>query len=111
MRMTDCCPTILRQVSWRFGHDRNWDWSGGTFNGSARTPYGIGIRVQICWTNMPSSFDSALSWKMVADGQSGRVTEAFQAFWVLLRCYPAGLVDLFKGKASKSFIFWKQRSS
>lgn len=50
-------------------------------------------------------------WQMVADGRSGRLTEAFQAFWVLLRCYPAGLVDLFKGKASKSFFFWKQRSS
>ncbi len=50
-------------------------------------------------------------WQMVADARSGQWAQAFKAVWVLLRCYPAGLVSLFKGKARRLFFIRKQGSS
>ena len=49
-------------------------------------------------------------WQMVLDARSGQWARAFQAFWVLLRCYPTGLLNLFKGKAHRLLIR-KQGSS
>jgi glycosyltransferase involved in cell wall biosynthesis len=49
-------------------------------------------------------------WQMVADARSGQWPRALQAFQVLLTCYPAGLVNLFKVKARKSFFIRKQGS-
>lgn len=42
-------------------------------------------------------------WQMVANARSGQWAEAIKAFRVLLRCYPQGLLNLFKLKASNSF--------
>jgi glycosyltransferase involved in cell wall biosynthesis len=50
-------------------------------------------------------------WQMVADARSGQWTQALKTFWVLLRCYPAGLVGLFKGKVGRLFVIPKQGSS
>jgi hypothetical protein len=50
-------------------------------------------------------------WQMVADGRSGQWTQVFKAFWVLLRYYPAGLVNLFKSKALKLFFIRRLGSS
>jgi hypothetical protein len=50
-------------------------------------------------------------WQMVADARSGQWAQALKAFWVLLRCYPTGLLVLFKDKARKSFFIRKQSSS
>lgn len=49
-------------------------------------------------------------WQMVADARSGQWAQAIYGFWVLLRCYPAGLVNLFRIKARKSLFMRKQSS-
>jgi glycosyltransferase involved in cell wall biosynthesis len=49
-------------------------------------------------------------WQMVADVRSGQWAQALKAFWVLLMCYPVGLVGLFKGKACKLFFIRRQSS-
>jgi glycosyltransferase involved in cell wall biosynthesis len=50
-------------------------------------------------------------WQMVADARSGQWARALKASWVLLRCYPAGLVHLFKGKALKLLFLRRLGSS
>jgi glycosyltransferase involved in cell wall biosynthesis len=50
-------------------------------------------------------------WQMVADARSGQWAQAFQAFWVLFRCYPTGLYNLFKGKAYSLLLLRRQGSS
>jgi glycosyltransferase involved in cell wall biosynthesis len=50
-------------------------------------------------------------WQMVADARSGQWAQALQAFWLLLRWYPQGILNLFKGKARSLLLFRKQGSS
>jgi glycosyltransferase involved in cell wall biosynthesis len=46
-------------------------------------------------------------WQMVSDARAGQWRRASTAFWILLRCYPSGLLNLFKGKARKLFLIRK----
>ena len=50
-------------------------------------------------------------WQMVADARSGQWARAVKAFEVLLRCYPSGLLNLFKGKLTRVFFIRKVGSS
>ena len=47
-------------------------------------------------------------WQMVADVRTCKWRQVFKAFWVLLRCYPNGLLNLFKLKVRKLFLFAKK---
>ena len=49
-------------------------------------------------------------WQMVADVRTCKWRQVFKAFWVLLRCYPNGLLNLFKLKVQKSFFIRKKSS-
>ena len=67
--------------------------------------YSVGL------TRLRSRYGERALWQMVADARSGQRVQALRALWVLLRCYPFGLVSLFKSKMHKIFPIRKLGSS
>lgn len=65
----------------------------------------------LAMSKIRANYGERALWQMVVDARSGQWMRAIKAFIVLLRCYPIGLLNLFKSKATRVFYIRKLGSS